>query len=112
MDNFSEDTLQLLSDDDIPKYLEICELNLPYALRAHHFLKLQFRWKTFFKKTENDEIYRKITSKCKNSIYVPKYNDIKNCTFISLTDDASGSVSFISLFFICLLFFFCCRLLY
>lgn len=97
MNNFSDDILQPLLDEQILKYLKICELQLPYALRAHHFLKLQFRWKTLFKQSKNDNIFRKITPKCKNSIYVPKHSDLRNCTFISLTDDACGSVSFLYL---------------
>lgn len=95
MNNFFGDILQPLPDEQLLNYLKICELNLPLALRAHHFLR--FRWKILLKQVENDEIFRKITPKCKNSIYVPKHNDLKNCTFISLTDDARGSVSFVYL---------------
>lgn len=72
MDKYSGDILQPLRDDDIPKYLEICKLNFPFALRAHHFLLLQSKWKAYCKQPENQGIAESITPKYNYYIYVQK----------------------------------------
>jgi len=58
-DQFKNDILQPLDDNDISKYQAVCKMHLPRAMRSHHFLKLQDRWKRMLKLPANQHINEK-----------------------------------------------------
>lgn len=80
------DILVPLPDNKILDYVEICKKRLPKSLRAHNFLLMQHRWKTFLNQPENQQIKVKISPFCLFNLYVHRNGDVNNCTFFGISN--------------------------
>lgn len=86
--DFSNDILQILPDEMLTEYIDICKQRLPHAMVGHHFLLMQNRTKSFLKQPENHRLSEIISAKCKFLIFVPRNANKTNCTFFGVTEEA------------------------
>lgn len=84
--DYSNDILQEITEEQLVKYLKICEQNLPKAIRAHHALVMHQRWKRIF--AEKPESKAAIGSKCNTYVFVHRNGIPENGTFFSVSEEA------------------------
>lgn len=85
MSKFNDDILQPIADNELPQIIEILKENLPKNLRAHHFLLMQHKWKTFFSEPTNHHLADQISARCKFNVFKHRNGNRKNCTFVAIT---------------------------
>lgn len=82
-----DDILQPLADEELLKYTEILSENLPITLRAHHFLLIQYKWRTILTLPENQIRFDTISNRCKFNLFKHRNGDPRNCTFVAITPE-------------------------
>lgn len=92
VDRFFNDILQPIAPWQISDYIQICSKQLPHAIRAHHYLRMQDRWLKLLAATETNErlLRSNISPFCINTIYSTRSGNKRNCTFIAISDEAPG----------------------
>lgn len=85
MSNFEDDILQPLAEEDLLQYAETLKENLPIALRAHHFLLIQYKWRAILTLPQNHNQFDTISNRCKFNFYKHRNGNPKNCTFVAIT---------------------------
>lgn len=84
--DFSNDILQMMPEDRLPKYIELCKQNIPHAIHAHHFLVNHQRWQRILSKDK--QLRNTISPRCKNFVFVHRNGNVENCTFVVVTQEA------------------------
>lgn len=84
--DFSSDILQLMPDDKLAKFIELCTQNIPKSLCAHHILLNYQRWKHIMSKDK--QLKNSISPKCKKLVFAHRDGKVENCTFIVVNEEA------------------------
>lgn len=87
--NFVNDILQPINDDELLQISTILKENFPKNLRAHHFILMQLKWKRFLNKPENFQLIDNISARCKFNFFKHRNGKLRNCTFVAITTEGN-----------------------